>query len=105
MTSRWREAYVGTDLWLVCWGQGRTGSNGGALLASLVQPASLTAQVLLIARLRWTIFRNKLRQRNATLELIGLILTGLVFAGFILRPGGGLSAAALFLVRARRSPL
>src|SRR5258708_20937882 len=98
MTSRWREAYVGTDLWLHCWGQGRTGSNGGTLLASLVQPASLTAQVLLIARLRWTIFRNKLRQRNATLELIGLILTVLVLSVFILCTGGGLAVATFFLV-------
>ena len=47
--------------------------------------SSLTVwqEVALLIRLRWRIQRNQLRQKNAKLELVGLIVTGLFFFFFV----------------------
>lgn len=74
-------------------------------MADVVRPAGLTSQVLLIARLRWAIFRNRLRQRNAALELIGLIIIGLFSAVFILGIGAGVATGAYYLAAKSRFDL
>ena len=74
-------------------------------MADVARPTSLAAQVLLIARLRWTIFRTRLRQRNAAIELIGLLITGLFSALFILGTGTGIAVGAYFIAAKNRLDL
>ncbi len=74
-------------------------------MADVARPASLPEQIVLIARLRGAIFRNRLRQRNAALELIGLVITGLFSAMFILGTGTGIAAGAYFFAADNRFDL
>jgi ABC-2 type transport system permease protein len=74
-------------------------------VADVARPTSLAAQILLIARLRWTIFRSRLRQRNAAIELIGLLITGLFSALFILGTGTGIAVGGYFIAAKNRLDL
>lgn len=67
-------------------------------MADVVQPPGIGEQIGLIARLRWRIFRNTLRQRGAKLELLGLILSGLFGALFSLGVVFGFGAGAFAMV-------
>ena len=70
-------------------------------MADVVQPLGLGEQIDLIARLRWRIFRNTLRQRGAKLELLGLILSSVFGALFSLGIAIGLGAGAYAMVSSR----
>jgi ABC-2 type transport system permease protein len=70
-------------------------------VADVVHPLGIGQQIGLIARLRWRIFRNAIRQRGAKLELLGLILSSLFGAFFALGIAFGLGAGTYAMVSSR----
>lgn len=62
----------------------------------------LHEQIGIIARLRWRIFRNSLRQRSAKLELLGLVLSGLFGALFVVGLAFAFGAGAYFFASTGR---
>ena len=58
-------------------------------MADLDHPQGIATQIRLVAALRWLILRNSLRRKNNRLDLIGLIVSGVFAAVFVV----GMSAA------------
>ncbi len=67
-------------------------------MADLTRPLGIGNQIRLIAGLRWRMLRNGLRQRSARLDLIGMILSGLFAAVFVVGIGIGLGAGTYTLL-------
>lgn len=53
-------------------------------MADVIRSISITAQIRLVAGLRWRILRNSLRKKNSRLDLLGLILAGILSGIFVL---------------------
>lgn len=71
-------------------------------MADVGRALGLGEQIGIIARLRWRIFRNSLRQRSAKLELVGLIVSGLFGALFVVGLAFAFGAGAYFFVSTGR---
>ncbi len=71
-------------------------------MADIGRALGLSEQIGIIARLRWRLFRNSLRQRSAKLELLGLVLSGLFGALFVLGLAFGFGAGAYAFVSTGR---
>ena len=54
------------------------------VLGDAPHSVSLVEQIRLVAGLRWRLLRNKLRQKNNRLDLIGMVVAGIVGAALVL---------------------
>jgi ABC-2 type transport system permease protein len=73
-------------------------------VADGIRSLTLAQEVALLVRLRWRILRNRFRGKNAALELIGLIISGLFLGALVFFFAFALGEGAYFFTSRREYP-
>ena len=73
------------------------------MLGEAPRSVSLAEQIRLVAGLRWRLLRNKLRQKNNRLDLIGMILAGIFGAALVLSLSFGFYTGAREFIAQRHA--